>query len=175
MATQFERLKEKLKRRNNQRQQSSLELWVLRWFNTAKIYDYELEYQIDYYFLDIAFPKIKFGIELDGAQFHKDYKNDKKRDNYLIKKGWNIYRIPSSECWNPKLLFRHLEHIFFKIQPNNFLPYAIIEMNYDPEQYIKGHLNYYRYLKEKKFENYYCGYCKKCGQYYFNNQPCGCK
>ena len=86
-----------------------------------------LEYQVENYFIDIAFPERKLGIELDGKEFHKDKTRDEKRDDWLKAQGWEIYRIPSEQCWNPKRLAWHLKRIFEKIS-NRPLPFYIAEL-----------------------------------------------
>ena len=144
---------EKLKNRNKKRQQSPLEKWVLRFFPEAKIYDYELEYQVDYYFIDIAWPQLKYGVELDGLNFHcspKQVDKDVKKDLYLQKKGWEIKRILSNECWNPKLLAKHLLEIKNKINSDRPISWGLSEiLGINP-----------RIKKEKEIDY---TYCKKCG------------
>jgi very-short-patch-repair endonuclease len=129
MPSIFEKTKEALKKRNAERGISPLERWVQQWLPLAHIYDYETEYQVDYFFLDIAFPNIKLGIELDGYEFHKDKKErDENRDEFLSGKGWTIIRIPSKECWNPRILAFHLKEIHQMLFPNQPIPFGIAEL-----------------------------------------------
>jgi hypothetical protein len=133
MPTKFEKLKEDLAKRNAERPKSPLEEWVLSFFPVCKIFDYVLEYQVDYYFIDIAWPYLKFGVELDGEEFHKDKIRDEKRDNYLCEQGWEIKRIPSGECWPRKfmgitLLGKHLEDIYFKVNAGAEISYGLAEI-----------------------------------------------
>lgn len=55
------------------------------------------KYYVDGYFLDFALLKYKCDIEIDGKQhFNKNQiEHDKKRNEYLIQKGWRIFRIPA--------------------------------------------------------------------------------
>lgn len=50
------------------------------------------------FFLDFANPKAKVAIECDGAEFHKDWQKDKRRDEELASMGWVVYRIPGWRC-----------------------------------------------------------------------------
>src|SRR3990167_10538159 len=115
MASRFEKLKAKLAKRNSEREISPLENWVRKFLILCGIYDFVLEFQVDYYFIDIAFPHIKFGVELDGKEFHQDKKRDENRDSYLESKGWEIMRIPSDQCWKPSLLAQKLLTIYSKV------------------------------------------------------------
>lgn len=128
MVTKFEKLKQELKERNKQRKQSPLEEWVLRFFSLAKIFGYELEYQVDYYFIDIAFPELKFGVELDGKEFHQNKERDESRDEYLKNKGWEIMRIPSEFCWRPTNLAYFLKKIHQKVNGERAISWGLAEM-----------------------------------------------
>jgi len=154
MSNRFEKLKKKLLERNLLREQSPLEAWVIQFLKPAKIYDYELEYQVDYYFLDIAFPQHKFGIELDGINFHsteKQKNKDRNKDKYLKDKSWEILRISSYECWRPSMLLEKIDYIKFKTK--NYKPYSedLIKL-IEAKNIQKQH---------KKEIDYYC--CDRCG------------
>ena len=123
-----DKLKEELADKNRARGSSPLEIWVKKWLENCGIYDYLTEYQVHPYFIDIAWPEINFGIELDGIQFHQDKARDEKRDAYLKNQGWEIMRIPSTECWNPKKLAIHLKKIFFKIYPKRTITWGLAEL-----------------------------------------------
>jgi len=72
-----------------------------------------LEYGFHFYLIDIAFPKEKIAIECDGDFWHrnptlyenspfypvqkKNLKNDRKKNSYLVKRGWRIIRFWNSE------------------------------------------------------------------------------
>jgi very-short-patch-repair endonuclease len=128
MSSRVEKIKQKLSERNAKRPVSPLEKWVRQFLPVAGIYGYELEYQVGFYFIDIAFPHIKFGVELDGVSFH-EYGNerDKKRDAYLAKEGWEIYRISSRQAWKLGYLGPSLKYVYDKVYPNASMPYALAE------------------------------------------------
>lgn len=48
-------------------------------------------YQIDFFYIDFAFPDKKIGIEINSFRWHKDYEKDKRRWDYLKSKGWKMY------------------------------------------------------------------------------------
>lgn len=49
------------------------------------------------YHLDFANPAIKVGVEVDGAEYHKNKEKDKNRDSELSRAGWTIFRITGKE------------------------------------------------------------------------------
>lgn len=64
------------------------------------------KHNVNRYFLDFALLDFKCDVEIDGIQHFKIQKqidHDKKRNKYLIKNGWRIYRIPA------KLIFLNCE------------------------------------------------------------------
>jgi len=68
------------------------------------------QYPVGKYFLDFGSPKFKIGIELDGKEFHKDYKKDLARDEELLQLGWKIFRIEGKECYTEPTYFAHDEY-----------------------------------------------------------------
>jgi very-short-patch-repair endonuclease len=134
--TRAEQIKEKLRERNAKREASPLEKWVRHWLPVARLYDYELEYQVEQFFIDIAWPKLKLAIELDGWAYHKDkLERDKKRDQFLNERGWQVIRIPSKECWNPKRLGLHLKRIKNIVNPYTTISFGLAELlDIKPEQ-----------------------------------------
>lgn len=77
--------------------------YLEKWFDDVLIkHDLYNKYNIKYnhsiypYFLDFAFVDLKLDIEVDG-KFHytqeQNIKHDKKRNDYLINKGWKVFRI----------------------------------------------------------------------------------
>ena len=59
--------------------------------------NYQREYNVGIYSLDFAWVDKKKVIEIDGAQHQRfeEYKErDKRKDQFLIKEGWKILRIP---------------------------------------------------------------------------------
>jgi len=74
--------------------------------------EWELEWLLDFYSLDIAIPNKKLCIEVDGDFWHvnedkgfslkyesqrRSLKNDKRKNSYLTKAGWSVIRIWESE------------------------------------------------------------------------------
>lgn len=59
--------------------------------------DFETQYEVGTYRVDIAFPEYKVGLELDGHEFHSkpgQVARDKLRDEYLTEvEGWKIERV----------------------------------------------------------------------------------
>lgn len=54
----------------------------------------KLNYPLGPYALDVALPKRKLCIEVDGRYWHSlGYTNYKKRDKFLRKEGWRVYRF----------------------------------------------------------------------------------
>lgn len=49
------------------------------------------------WFIDFANPYYKIGVECDGKDYH-DSEKDRKRDEFLAKWGWKIFRITGKEC-----------------------------------------------------------------------------
>jgi len=80
------------------------------------------------YFLDIAIPKEKIDIEVDGKAFHTDLEHDKQRDEFLISEGWTVRRIPVEKVANGTF-WEILKNIFvipvFEDPPINFIPVKI--------------------------------------------------
>lgn len=53
------------------------------------------------YILDFAIPEPKICIECDGEAWHlEDNSKDRKRDAFLMKKGWHILRFRGKEIEN---------------------------------------------------------------------------
>jgi len=53
------------------------------------------------YILDVAFPKVKLAVEIDGWQYHgkhlADFKRDRERDRLLVLNGWLVLRFAAGE------------------------------------------------------------------------------
>lgn len=62
------------------------------------------QYPVGPYFVDVADPIKKIGLELDGKQYHDEQK-DRKRDAWMWRNGWRIFRVPGYQCrkapWQP--------------------------------------------------------------------------
>lgn len=107
-------LVEKLKKQRIERQNnaSPLEVWVRQFLIQYNLGHYETEYPVGKYWIDIAFPEKGIAVELDGVTFHKDRKQkDDEKDKFLIEIGWRVYRIPSTECWNPIKISHHMNFV----------------------------------------------------------------
>lgn len=101
-----------------------------KWFIKNVLEEYELysKYTIKEklpfhkYFLDFAILDLKVDIEIDGQQHFIDEKSiehDNKRDDFLLKNGWKVYRITWLELKNnPKIVI------------NNFLSWLVSDKNY---------------------------------------------
>lgn len=53
----------------------------------------ETQFPVGPYFIDLAYPENKIGIEIDSDWWHKDLEYDLKRQDFLEKRGWKIIRI----------------------------------------------------------------------------------
>lgn len=57
------------------------------------------EFPVGKYFIDLANPHQKIGLELDGLEFHLDWVADAKRDAELWHEhGWKIFRCTGARC-----------------------------------------------------------------------------
>lgn len=64
----------------------------------SKQYRIIQQFHIFGYKLDFAFIDIKLCVEIDGLQHYtRDKDRDAKRDDILMKNGWNVYRIASKD------------------------------------------------------------------------------
>lgn len=102
-----------IRKANKKRPPSSLELLVYSWLDEAKI-DYIKEFKISRCHLDIYFPQINIGLELNGCWFHrsiccypeqtKENKRirlkDSKRYAFFRSRGYTI--IVLNECQTKK-------------------------------------------------------------------------
>lgn len=179
MSILTDKIKEELKKRNSERKSSPLEDWFDICFKQMGIYGYTKEYQVDKYFLDFAWPNIKFAVEADGDLYHFDKKNeDFKRDEILKKQGWIIYRVNSKEAWDFNLFTKHLLEIYFNVAGKRKIHNGkVIEIisNNNPSEYIN---NWHKRLKDKK-EEYISEnriyYCEKCDNFYSRTLNCKCE
>lgn len=75
--------------------------------------DFDSNFKVGPYFVDIAFPKHKVGLEIDGQEYHSteaQITKDQFRQEYLEQvKGWKIERIPGWFC------YRHPEITMAKV------------------------------------------------------------
>jgi very-short-patch-repair endonuclease len=57
-----------------------------------------LQYCIEGYFVDFAFPDVRVAVEADGAEYHSEerYAHDRKRDWVIQRAGWKIMHFKGS-------------------------------------------------------------------------------
>lgn len=168
MPSRVENLKKELAERNGKRGRSPLEDWVLHYLiaGGVRVYDIRTEYQVDYYFIDFAFPEIMYALEVDGKTYHESeqqQKKDKKKDDYLKSKGWFVRRIPSSECWKPQKFGRYLKEIYSKLYPNRRFTYGLAELLGEVDEYYRSmepvsYLNPCGRCRESHLSNEYCDF-----------------
>jgi very-short-patch-repair endonuclease len=61
------------------------------------------QYKVGPYRVDFALPRHKFAIELDGFRSHSstaDIARDRRRERYLITRGWFVIRFGGLEVYN---------------------------------------------------------------------------
>jgi len=62
----------------------------------AGITGWRTNYSVGGYKVDVAFPKVKVAIEVDGLAFHSDsddFHNDRVRQNNIVVLGWQVLRF----------------------------------------------------------------------------------
>jgi very-short-patch-repair endonuclease len=106
--TQFNVLKKKTGKSPWERRRNGEMSYLEKWFfdeiiikhGLLKKYDIVNEYPEYPYFIDFAFLNINLAIEIDGKQHFRNIKNqcrDIKKQKYLTKMGWEVYRIRFNE------------------------------------------------------------------------------
>jgi very-short-patch-repair endonuclease len=99
---------------------SQMERRMVDVFLKYETLDFETNYKVGYYYVDVAFPKHKVGLEIDGHEFHSSDKartRDELRDEYLqTVEGWKIERVPGWLCYrNPEVaaakVLRHVPEV----------------------------------------------------------------
>jgi very-short-patch-repair endonuclease len=81
---------------------SPLELKIITQLLKYKNLKFESNYEVKPYFIDIAFPKHKVGLEIDGRAYHSSEEQrarDELRQEYLEMKGWRIERVAGWFCY----------------------------------------------------------------------------
>lgn len=75
---------------------------ILEKYNLYSKYTIKEKMSFGKYFLDFAILDLKIDIEIDGQQHftEKSINHDNKRDNFVISKGWKVYRIAWIELKN---------------------------------------------------------------------------
>ena len=75
---------------------SEAERLLIRLLRAAKISGWKANHPVCGYVVDVAFPKQKVAIEVDGWAFHSDqaaFQNDRKRQNRIALIGWQVLRF----------------------------------------------------------------------------------
>jgi len=78
---------------------SSIEQLLINELNNQKT-DFEFQYQVGKYVIDIAFPKHRLAVEADGIYWHslpENIERDNRKDNFLTETGWKTLRLPGDE------------------------------------------------------------------------------
>ena len=60
---------------------------------------YGREVRVGKYFIDFG-NDVSMGLEVDGAQYHRDIVREFDRDVYLQMRGWRVVHIPAIKLWN---------------------------------------------------------------------------
>lgn len=92
------------RRKNGVYGPSKIHLSIFRKMCRAGIKGIKMEYLIPPYCVDIAFPRKKVVIEIDGARWHKDKNKQKKRDKFLRSLGWKVFHIPAKRSCGQRLV-----------------------------------------------------------------------
>lgn len=112
--------------------------------NLSKKYDIIREYCEFPFYIDFAFLNIKLAVEIDGSQHWRNEENKKRdirKNCFLTKKGWRVYRVPSFKLKND---FLNTEIDFISYLKNiDFKPKIFI---YEKE------ILHYSFIKDKKRE-----------------------
>lgn len=75
---------------------SEAERLLIRLLRAAKISGWRANYPVCGYVVDVAFPKQKVAVEVDGWAFHHDrtaFQNDRARQNKISLNGWQVLRF----------------------------------------------------------------------------------
>ena len=75
---------------------SEAERLVIQLLRGAGIDGWRANFAVGPYSIDIAFPRQRVAIEIDGWAFHSDqpaFQNDRKRQNWLALHGWQVLRF----------------------------------------------------------------------------------
>jgi very-short-patch-repair endonuclease len=134
---------------------------ILKKYNLYSKYTIQEKLSFGKYFLDFAFLDIKTDVEIDGQQ-HFNTKNaidhDIKRDGFLLKNNWKVYRISWMELKNnPKLVIEKFlnwletnERLYHKYDINEVLKSIKKEPNiYGTSNEYHNHIKNELILKNK--------------------------
>lgn len=114
----MEKLKQVIKKKSKDyKTLSRLEQRIVELLMKYESLDFDSNFKVGPYYVDIAFPKHKVGLEIDGREFHStelQLTKDELRQEYLEKiKGWRIERVPGWFCYRFPLVVtaKVLRHI----------------------------------------------------------------
>ena len=64
----------------------------------------ELQHPVGPYFLDLAYPHVRLGVEYDGRDHRTADRalRDLRREAYLTRKGWDLLRLRTSSVFHPR-------------------------------------------------------------------------
>lgn len=83
---------------------SKIQLKIFEKLISLGVRGLRLEWPVLTYRLDIANPRKKVAVEVDGPYYHKNTKKDRMRDNKLRCLGWRIYRLSLKKHLTESLL-----------------------------------------------------------------------
>ena len=75
---------------------SEAERLLIRLLRAAKISGWKANHPVCGYVVDVAFPKQKLALEVDGWAFHTDqaaFQHDRRRQNRIALRGWQVLRF----------------------------------------------------------------------------------
>ncbi len=92
-------------RRHIRKKFSNLHRGVKQALDTRGFGEFQTEYEVGYYAIDEAIPRLKLAVEVDGCYWHscvecghagpKEIRSlDKRKTTYLKRRGWTIVRLP---------------------------------------------------------------------------------
>jgi len=129
---------------NHSSEMSFPEKTFKKYLEKYKIEGWVYNYSFSIYSLDFAFPEWKLDVEIDGKT-HLNEKvklKDKRRDDFLNKKGWSVIRFTTKEvreniynCINKVLKIINSEKII-EI-PKEFLEKSLIKIEKEKQKTLK--------------------------------------
>jgi very-short-patch-repair endonuclease len=83
---------------------SKIQLFIFRSLLRRGMSGLRLEHVVGSKSIDIALPKKRLAIEIDGAYWHRNKATQRKRDRYLKVRGWRVLHFPAKRSSIPKIL-----------------------------------------------------------------------
>ena len=107
--------------KENRKKKTPAELELFKLLRRWNI-KFRTQRMIDYYIVDFLIPDRWLVIELDGAYHSTRTNYDKRRDNYLRRKGFTIVRFINEAVWNtPNYILEAINKIPLKPKPENIM------------------------------------------------------